>query len=147
MKYIVQHRELDRDEIICGLVNVEIDMGTYGSFSHNGLKAKSPKGKIAVYAYIHGGVAFSTGPFSCPWDSGVVGFIEAPAYLFKKDNQSKLDALTDAVINDLNRYFNNDNYDVLEFDSDDEADCIFEGTMAECTDYLDDNVAEYEIRY
>lgn len=30
---------------------------------------------LPVYAYIHGGVALSTGAFSCPWDSGQSGFI------------------------------------------------------------------------
>ena len=27
-----------------------------------------------VYAYIHSGVALSINPFSCPWDSGQIGF-------------------------------------------------------------------------
>lgn len=27
-----------------------------------------------VYAYIHSGVALSVSPFSCPWDSGQIGF-------------------------------------------------------------------------
>lgn len=30
---------------------------------------------LPVYAYIHGGIALSTGPFSCPWDSGQSGWI------------------------------------------------------------------------
>jgi hypothetical protein len=30
---------------------------------------------LPVYAYEHGGITISTGPFSCPWDSGQVGFI------------------------------------------------------------------------
>jgi len=31
--------------------------------------------KYPVYAYIHGGITVSTTPFSCRWDSGVLGFI------------------------------------------------------------------------
>lgn len=27
-----------------------------------------------VYAYIHSGIALSTAPFSCPWDSGRIGY-------------------------------------------------------------------------
>ena len=30
---------------------------------------------LPVYAYVHSGIALSTGPFSCPWDSGQSGFI------------------------------------------------------------------------
>ena len=30
---------------------------------------------LPVYAYIHGGMTISLSPFSCPWDSGQVGFI------------------------------------------------------------------------
>ena len=32
---------------------------------------------LPVYAYVHGNIALSTSPFSCPWDSGQVGFITA----------------------------------------------------------------------
>ena len=31
-----------------------------------------------VYAYVHGAVALSLAPFSCPWDSGQSGFILIP---------------------------------------------------------------------
>lgn len=30
---------------------------------------------LPLYLYDHGGITMSTGPFSCPWDSGRVGFI------------------------------------------------------------------------
>lgn len=30
---------------------------------------------LPVYAYQHGGISFSTGPFGCPWDSGRLGLI------------------------------------------------------------------------
>ena len=30
---------------------------------------------LPVYMYEHGGIAVSTKPFSCPWDSGRIGFI------------------------------------------------------------------------
>lgn len=36
----------------------------------------NPDGEtLGIYAYVHGGVALSTTPFSCPWDSGMAGFI------------------------------------------------------------------------
>lgn len=38
-----------------------------------------PKGTVTLplYLYDHGGITMSTSPFSCPWDSGQVGFIYA----------------------------------------------------------------------
>jgi hypothetical protein len=30
---------------------------------------------LPVFAYIHGGIVLTTGPFACPWDSGQVGWI------------------------------------------------------------------------
>ena len=42
---------------------------------------ETPEGKGAVvlplYLYDHSGITMSTGPFSCPWDSGQVGWIYA----------------------------------------------------------------------
>ena len=35
---------------------------------------------LPLYLYDHGGVTISTSPFSCPWDSGQIGFI----YVSKK---------------------------------------------------------------
>lgn len=36
---------------------------------------------LPLYLYDHSGITMSTSPFSCPWDSGCVGFI----YVTKKD--------------------------------------------------------------
>jgi hypothetical protein len=33
---------------------------------------------LPVYLYDHSGLSISTSPFSCPWDSGQIGFIYAP---------------------------------------------------------------------
>ena len=43
------------------------------------LAANAPKGSIVLplYLYDHSGITISTGPFSCPWDSGQVGYIVA----------------------------------------------------------------------
>ena len=40
-------------------------------------KYKMPKEyiRLPLYLYDHSGITISTSPFSCPWDSGVVGFI------------------------------------------------------------------------
>jgi len=41
------------------------------------VKQEKPVVMLPVYMYDHSGLAFSTTPFSCPWDSGQVGFIYA----------------------------------------------------------------------
>jgi len=33
---------------------------------------------LPLYMYEHGGITISLGPFSCPWDSGQVGFVQVP---------------------------------------------------------------------
>lgn len=33
---------------------------------------------LPIYLYDHSGITISTGPFSCPWDSGQVGWIYVP---------------------------------------------------------------------
>lgn len=39
---------------------------------------------LKVYAYVHGGTAFSLSPFHCPWDSGQCGFISIDKDVGKK---------------------------------------------------------------
>jgi len=41
------------------------------------LKENAPKGSVVLclYLYDHSGITMSTGPFSCGWDSGPVGYI------------------------------------------------------------------------
>ena len=41
------------------------------------LKENAPEGSVVLplYLYDHSGITMSTTPFSCPWDSGQVGFI------------------------------------------------------------------------
>lgn len=41
---------------------------------------------LPVYKYEHGGVKLSTGGFSCPWDSGQIGYIYVPEDHMKEVN-------------------------------------------------------------
>lgn len=52
------------------------DFDTWADFD----AALEAQGRVVlpVYKYEHGGVAYSTGAFGCPWDSGRVGVISAP---------------------------------------------------------------------
>jgi hypothetical protein len=40
---------------------------------------------LPLYLYDHSGLTISTKPFSCPWDSGQVGFIFAPIHVVKQE--------------------------------------------------------------
>lgn len=41
--------------------------------------------ELPLYLYDHSGITMSTGPFSCPWDSGQVGFIYVPIHKIKAE--------------------------------------------------------------
>jgi hypothetical protein len=56
--------------------------------------AENPSIILSVYMYEHSGVAYSTTPFSCPWDSGQVGVI----FVEKVKAAEEYGALTDEVI-------------------------------------------------
>lgn len=47
--------------------------------------------KFPVYAHIHGGLALSITPFSCAWDSGVIGYIKSPSKELADDCIKRLD--------------------------------------------------------
>ena len=42
-----------------------------------------------IYSYEHGGIAISTKPFSCPWDSGTLGVIYADRASIKEEYSCK----------------------------------------------------------
>lgn len=53
----------------------------------HGRSALGPGITLPLYLYDHSGLTISTGPFSCPWDSGQVGWIHCA---FEKANHSLL---------------------------------------------------------
>jgi hypothetical protein len=55
------------------------------------LHAKMNKEGVALplYLYDHSGITMSTAPFSCPWDSGQVGFIYADKEAIRKNFMKK----------------------------------------------------------
>lgn len=44
---------------------------------------------LPIYLYNHSGLTISTSPFSCPWDSGHVGFIYTPKEVIRKSHNVK----------------------------------------------------------
>lgn len=57
---------------------------------------------VPVYAYIHSGIALSTGSFSCPWDSGQIGIV-----VVTQDDLKKL-GLEDKTEKEIEGYVKND---------------------------------------
>ncbi len=44
---------------------------------------------LPLHMYEHGGIALRVGPFSCPWDSGQLGYIYATAETIRKEYSAK----------------------------------------------------------
>lgn len=59
------------------------------------LAENAPEGSVVLplYLYDHGGITMRTGPFSCPWDSGRVGYIVASVDKIRKEYS--VDEITD----------------------------------------------------
>jgi hypothetical protein len=84
-----------------------------------------------VYAYSHGGLTISTSPFSCPWDSGTLGFVIITKQDIKQNYGWKVitKKRLDEVSNSLDRIIESeievlDNYiqgEVFSFQIQDEA--------------------------
>lgn len=53
------------------------DYGSWDELRRAIIKAMNPVAILPVYMYDHGELVFSTSQFTCPWDSGQVGFIFA----------------------------------------------------------------------
>lgn len=57
---------------------------------------------LPIYIYDHSGLAFSTSPFSCPWDSRQVGFI-----CYKEELSSELtEQMKGTMIDEVDQYHN-----------------------------------------
>jgi len=65
---------------------------------------------IPIYMYDHSGITISTTPFSCPWDSGQIGFIfVSKEYALKEYGGSKItkklkEKLTQHLIGEVETY-------------------------------------------
>lgn len=69
----------DADEYLLDLARDQVSLNYPDSFlEHNRDKILTQHFTILpLYLYDHSGITMSTGAFSCPWDSGQVGFIYA----------------------------------------------------------------------
>jgi hypothetical protein len=67
---------------------------------------------LPVYAYIHSGITISTGPFSCPWDSGMAGIIYCSKQELKNGNITAESAkkILEAEIEAFDKYLRGEVY-------------------------------------
>lgn len=78
----------DVEELFSELTGIEDDFYQYQEAVSNKLAAMQKRGDLVMlelYLYDHGGITMSCSPFSCPWDSGQVGFI----YVTKETMEAK----------------------------------------------------------
>lgn len=77
---------------------------------------------FSVYGYVHSGVALSLKPFSCPWDSGMAGYVavKRPSRGGEWRTRKAFLAYLEAVIATFNDYLAGDcyGYEVVETDTD-----------------------------
>jgi len=78
---------------------------------------------LPLYLYDHSGITMSTGPFSCPWDSGQVGWIYATKEMIReeygitrisKQLLKKVEVLLESEVKEYDQYLTGDvwGYDV-----------------------------------
>lgn len=94
-------------------------------------KREKPVVILPVYMYEHSGVTLSTEGFSCPWDSGQVGFIFATreavleAFVTKritKEIRERVESRLKAEIKTYSAYVNGDVYGFRVLEGDEEID-------------------------
>lgn len=79
--------------------------------------------QIPAFAYIHGKVALSTGKFSCPWDSGQIGFVIAPKSVYPDEQKAVEGAKT--FLSSLAAYINGEGVGyVIEKDGEEIDSCF-----------------------
>jgi hypothetical protein len=70
---------------------------------------------LPIYMYDHSGISVSTKPFSCPWDSGRIGFIFVSKAKLRKEYGvkritksllEKAEAILKAEVEEYNQYLN-----------------------------------------
>lgn len=115
---------------------------------------------LPVYMYEHSGVALSTAPYSCPWDSGQVGWIYATYKQIKRwyndevPEKAQLEQALAAEVKEMSAYLNGENYGFELYEKCDGCghegvlidSCYgFTGDLSEAIEAMKDHVApEYD---
>ncbi len=110
---------------------------------------------LPLYLYDHSGITISTTPFSCPWDSGQLGFVfirkeTIIAQYGNDDTESREKALSclHAEVEDYDNYLQGNCYGFIEYDNADEEvhSCWgYSGDMALALAEFNPNFADCKI--
>lgn len=102
---------------------------------------------LPVYMYDHGGIAISTKPYSCPWDSGQIGYIYAEKEKSKEDKLPYPYAALENEVDILNDYLQGRVYGYKIFnDEGEELDSCwgYIGDMGYCEEAAEQVVDYYD---
>jgi hypothetical protein len=123
--------------------------GDFGSFNGHEKairKAYDVAVLMPVYAYVHSGMTISTEPFSCPWDSGQLGFAIVTKQAIRENFGTKrvlkrhIETAKECLVlevENLDKYISGDVYSVSIYDGDEYVDG--------CSGYYDLEQAKSEL--
>lgn len=72
--------------------NADYKSSNYNSFQElkrDIIKREKPVVILPIYMYDHSGIAIDVNPFSCPWDSGQIGYIFMNGYIARENWNKK----------------------------------------------------------
>ena len=103
------------------------DYNSFDEMKRAIIKAEKPAVILPLYMYDHSGIALSTTPFSCRWDSGQLGFA-----LIKKDSKrltakekERLTKVLLACVEEYSQYINGEVYMYTVYDeNEDVVECV-----------------------
>lgn len=111
------------------------DFNSWDELEKQIVKDNGPCIILSVCMYEHGSIALSTSSFSCPWDSGQIGFIFVPKskvrseYGYKNitpQRRCKIENILSSEVSTYSHYLNGDVYGyVIEDESGEEVDSCF----------------------
>lgn len=88
--------------------DLDIVSGDYDGWDHmlrDIIKRFKPLAILPVYMYEHGGITISTSAFSCPWDSGLLGYALITKEDFKAEGLDKKKHDPKKIIDDFIKYY------------------------------------------
>jgi len=97
---------------------------------------------LPLYLYDHGGLSMSTGGFSCPWDSGQVGYIYATrkdvlnefgGKKLTKELRVKAERILRGEVKTYSQWLEGDVYGYVIYEIDEPCDCDPEPWNSSCT--------------
>jgi len=133
----------------------------FGDVNHNSLESIKEAEKEAkrngdiilpLYMYDHSGITISLSPFSCPWDSGQVGFVAIPRKkaieefgkkVFTKKIKEKALRIAHCEVESLDYYIRGDMYGYMIDDGEDSCWGYF--GIKDCTEQAKE-VVDYMVK-